>query len=104
MKRLARHFYIYRFNPAENQFCQLSSVAARAEKLNVPSKVAQAAFEGLCKLGKGFKSNLLFRPFDVTNVISRQTGLFRQLLLAQTSLLPLVAYSFPQNAINSARR
>ena len=76
----------------------------RAWGSNVPSEFSHTTFEGLRNLGKGFKGNLLFRPFDVANVISRQIGLFRQLLLAQTSLLPLGANGFPQNAINSARR
>ena len=76
----------------------------RAWGSNVPSEFSHTTFEGLRNLGKGFKGNLLFRPFDVANVISRQIGLFRQLFLAQTSLLPLGANGFPQNAINSARR
>ena len=73
-------------------------------KSNLPCEVSHTAFEGFRNLGKGFKGNLLFRPFDVANVISRQIGRFRQLLLTQTSLLPPGADGFPQNAINSARR
>ena len=73
-------------------------------KSNLPCKVPHMAFEGFRKLGKRFKGDLLFRPFDVANVISRQFGLFRQLLLAQTGLLPPGADGLPQNAINSARR
>ena len=76
----------------------------RGQTSNVPSKVSHTAFKDARNLGKGFKGNLLFRPFDVANVISRQIGLFRQLLLAQMCLLPPGADGFPQNAINSARR
>ena len=73
-------------------------------KLNLPSEFSHTTFEGLRNLCKGFEGNLLFRPFDVANVVSREIGLFRQLFLAQTSLLPLDADGFPQNAIDFARR
>ena len=73
-------------------------------KSNLPSEFSHTTFEGFRNLGERFKSNLLFCPFDVANVISREIGLFCQLLLAQTSLLPLDADGFPQNTINFARR
>ena len=73
-------------------------------KSDVPSEVAHPAFQGFRKFGKCFKSYLFIRTFNVADIIPRQIGLFRQLLLAQTDFLPLGADGFPQNAINSARR
>ena len=105
MKRLTRLFhFFYRFDSARERLFQSSGASSQAVKSNVPSEVPHTAFKGFCELCKCFNRNLLFRPFDVANVISRQIGFFRQLLLAQTSLLPLGAHGFPQNAINSARR
>ena len=89
---IARHFLLVAMRDAQWR------------KSHIPNEVSHTAFEDFRNLGKGFKGNLLFRPFDVANVISRQIGLFRQLLLAQTRLLPPGADGFPQNAINSARR
>jgi hypothetical protein len=80
------------------------SAISKSSKSDVPSEVAHPALEGLRKFGKRFESYLLFRPFNVANIIPRQIGLFRQLLLTQTEFLPLGADGFPQNAINSARR
>jgi len=74
-----------------------------ANNSNVPSEVSHATFEDFCNFGKRFKCNLLFRPLDVANVIARQIGFFRQLLLTQMSFLPSGADGFPQKAINFAR-
>ena len=104
MKRSIRLFHFHRLNPAGNRLFRSSDVAAQAEKSNLPSEFSHTTFEGFRNLCKGFKGNLLFRPFDVTNVVPREISLFRQLFLAQTSLLPLDADGFPQNAVNFARR
>lgn len=75
----------------------------RARESNVPSQVSHATFKSFCNLRKSFECDLLFRPFDVADVVSRQISLLRQLLLAETSLFSPSADSFSQNAINSAR-
>jgi hypothetical protein len=71
--------------------------------LNVTSKISHAAFESFGNFCKRLKSDLLFSPFDVANVISSQIGFFRQLLLTQTCFPPPSADGFPQKAINFAR-
>ncbi len=86
------------------QGSRLDRASMRARGSNVPGEVSHAAFESFCKLRKSFERDLLFRPFDVANVISCQIRLFRQLFLAQTGLLPLDADGFSQNTIDSARR
>ena len=87
------------FSPFRNR-----PAISKSAKSDVPSEVSHPAFEGLGKFGKRFESYLFIRPFNVANIIPRQISLFSQLLLAQTGLLPLGADSFPQDAVNSARR
>ena len=67
------------------------SAISKPAKSDVPGEVSHPAFESLCKFGKRFESYFFVRPFDVANVIPRQIGLFRQLLLAQMGFLPLGA-------------
>jgi hypothetical protein len=73
-------------------------------KSNIQNKVSHAAFECLCNLHKRFERDFLFCPFNITNIISRQVSLLRQLLLTEPGLLSPDTDGFSQNAIDSARR
>ena len=73
-------------------------------KSNVPCEVAHAAFQSLGEFCQRFERDFLFRPFNVANIIPRQIGFFRQLLLTQAGLCPFGADGYTQNTINSAWR
>src|SRR6266581_3905652 len=77
---------------------------AKDSSSNIRNEVPHATFKRLCELCKSFERNLLFRPFDVADVISRQISLLRQLLLAKTGPPSPGTDGFSQNAIDSARR
>ena len=87
----------------KRQDSQRDCASMRVRESNVPSEVSHTAFESFCNLRKSFERDLLFRPFDVANVVSRQISLLRQLLLAETSLFSPGADGFSQNVIDSAR-